>query len=65
VPIEKLVLQHPPPSIGNRQSAIGNRKSAIPAILGQAMIAEIIRKKRGSLELMLHGMSPPSCIFCL
>jgi hypothetical protein len=32
-------------------SAIGNRKSAIPEILGQAMIAGILRTQRGSLEL--------------
>jgi hypothetical protein len=36
-------------------SAIGNRKSAIPATLGQATIAEILRKKRRSLKLVLDG----------
>jgi hypothetical protein len=40
-------------NILRRQSAIGNRKSAIPASLGQHMIAEILRKKRRSLELVL------------
>src|SRR5208337_3435618 len=35
------------------QSAIGNRKSTIPAILGKAMIAETLRKRRRSLELVL------------
>jgi hypothetical protein len=40
--------------ISNQQSAIGNRKSAIPANLGQAMTAEILRKKRRSLELVLQ-----------
>ena len=37
-------------SIGNR-----NRKSAIPAILGQATIAEILRKKRRISKLVLRG----------
>jgi hypothetical protein len=39
--IEKLVWQLLPMSI-----AIGNRKSAIPAILGQAMIVENLRRTR-------------------
>jgi len=37
------------------QSAIGNRKSAIPAILGQTMIAEILRKQRRSLRLVFQS----------
>jgi hypothetical protein len=45
--IEKLVWQLLPMSISNR-------KSAIPAILGQAMNAEILRRKRGTLELVLQ-----------
>jgi hypothetical protein len=36
-------------------SAIDNRKSATPAILGQATIAEILRKKRRSLKPVLDG----------
>jgi len=39
---------------GNRKSPIDNRKSPIPAILGQATIAEILRKKRRGLELVLQ-----------
>jgi hypothetical protein len=35
--------------------SIINRQSALPAILGQAMIAEILRKKRRGLELVLEG----------
>jgi hypothetical protein len=46
--IEKVVWQLFPLSIRNR-------KSAIPAILGEAMMAEILRKKRRSLQLMLPG----------
>jgi hypothetical protein len=53
LPIEKVVWRLFP--ISNQQSAIGNRQSAMPAILGQAMIAEILRKKRRSAELVLQG----------
>jgi hypothetical protein len=35
--------------------AIGNRKSAIAAIFGQAAIAETLRKKQRGLELLLQG----------
>jgi hypothetical protein len=37
------------------QSAIGNRKSAIPAILGQTMIAQIIRKQRIGFRQVLQA----------
>jgi len=36
-------------------SAIGNRKSAIPAILGQAMIVENLRRARRRWKLVLQG----------
>jgi hypothetical protein len=44
LPIEKVVWELLPMSISNRQSTIGNRQSAIPAILGQAMIVENLRR---------------------
>ena len=50
------------------QSAIGNRQSAIPAILGQTVIAEILRKQRRSLRLVLRGAGsgwPAVVIFLL
>jgi hypothetical protein len=36
------------------RSGIDNRKSPIAAILGQATMAEILRKKRRGLELVLQ-----------
>jgi tetratricopeptide (TPR) repeat protein len=51
-----------------RRSAIGNRQSAIPAILGQTVIAEILRKQRRSLRLVLRGAGsgwPAVVIFLL
>jgi hypothetical protein len=48
--IEKMAWQLPLLSI-SPPSGI-NRKSAIPAILGQAPIAETLRKKRRGLELV-------------
>jgi hypothetical protein len=46
LPIEKVVWQLLPMSISNRRSAIDNRQSPIPAILGQAMIVENLRHTR-------------------
>jgi len=44
--------------IGMAHSAklsIGNRESAIPTNLGQAMVAEILRKKRRDFQLVPQG----------
>jgi hypothetical protein len=49
--IEKVAWRLPPLSIGPPRRV--NRKPAIPAILGQAIMAEILRKKRRGLELVL------------
>jgi hypothetical protein len=47
-----------------QQSTIGNRQSAIPSILGQAMIAEILRKIRRGLELALQSLLlTAGCLF--
>jgi len=44
--IEKVVRQLLPMSVSNRRSTIDIRQSAIPAILGRAMLVENLRRTR-------------------